>query len=145
MTKVPQNFQAPAEYEPVDDEGIETPDNPPIAYVDARRTKASAPDAVWVCLVARTPEDATDPEAKQIALRYVASKYAANAPSIDQSYGPMADDGAVRPPGGVDSGGDVTPISARQYLQMAAAQNLTKKAVADRFCYFVRVRRNTGV
>jgi hypothetical protein len=44
-----------------------------------------------------------------------------------------------------DADGDGAPMSARAYLQMAAAQNFTRKSKASRFCYFVRVRRNTGV
>jgi hypothetical protein len=63
VTKVPQSFHATAEQESADDEGLETPDSPPLAYVDPQRTKTNvpgAPDAVWVCLVARSPEDATD-------------------------------------------------------------------------------------
>lgn len=151
MTKVPQHFQATPEVEQFENgengDAVQSPDVPPTAFVDTNRTKTGgspdAPDAVWVCMTGATPEDVSDPESKRAALQYVAARYGSNAPSIDKTYGPMADDGTVGPPTGAEGFG--APMTARTYLQMAAQQNIGKKAGVSRYCYFVRVRRNTGV
>lgn len=125
------------------------PDEPQTEFpirIEAQRTKVGTPgepDAVWVCLTSPSYEDLTGPEAKQMALQYVARTYG-RADGFDATDGPRADDG--RGPlalTGSEFGGGV--MTAAQYRQMAAQQNATKKFNSGRYCYFVRVRRNSGV
>lgn len=147
MNKIPQHFQAESSPEDAADEFNGVPDNVgmhPTAVIDTKRTRVGDPDAqdaVWVCLTGRTAEDVTDPEAKQIALRYVNANYG-RADGIDRTDGPRADDGRG-PSNQNDLGG--APMSAQDYLRMAAQQNLSKKVANPKYVYFVRIRRNSGL
>lgn len=147
MNAIPTHFHAQTGTDAEPD--VQESGNPPVAMVDTSRTKtkgdSDAPDAVWVCMIGGSTEDVSGPESRQAALRYVASNYGAAAPSIDRTFGPMADDGTVQPPRDLANMSGA-PMSAGEYLRMAAVQNVSQKTSGSRqYCYYIRVRRNIGL
>lgn len=143
---IPTHFRAPTEND-ADPDTQET-GTAPVAVVDTSRTKAKgdpdAQDAVWVCMIGGSVDDVSGPESRQAALQYVAANYGTASPSIDKTFGPMADDGSVQPPRNLNNLA-AAPLTAGEYLRLAAMQNMSQKAKSKQFCYYIRVRRNMGI
>lgn len=143
---IPTHFRAPTEGDT--DPDVQEPGAVPVAMVDSSRTRAKgdpdAQDAVWVCMIGGSTEDVSGPESRQAAIRYVATNYGTASPSIDKTFGPMADDGSVQPPRDLNNMA-AAPLSAGEYLRMAAVQNVSQKVKSKQYCYYIRVRRNIGI
>lgn len=149
MSGIPSYFHSNAQVDTDTEPDGREPGTVPVAIVDTSRTKAKgdpdAPDAVWVCMIGGSTEDVSGPESRQAAIHYVASNYGTAAPSIDKTFGPMGDDGSIQVPRGIGNLSSA-PMSAADYLRLAATQNVTQKATGHKqYCYFIRVRRNIGL
>ena len=145
---IPTKFDARGDQDVEPDVDVE-PGSLPLAMVDASRTVSKgdldAQDAIWVCMIGGSGDDVSGPESRQTAIKYVSTNYSSNGPSIDKTFGPMVDDGTVQAPRGLGNMSGA-PMSAGEYLRMAAVQNVSQKTSGRRqYCYFVRVRRNTGL
>lgn len=104
-------------------------------------------DAIWVCVVSGDHDALDDPAAKEAAIEYVRERRirGGTPTGYDRTFGPVQDNGSVGPPTG-EAAGEVAGngvLGVNGYLRMVAAAQMGKAAgKADKYVFFVRVRRS---
>lgn len=121
--------------------------DPSRSVAPSREAQAEYPDAVWVCVVSPTYDDADSPEARQAAVRYAADRYGAIG-GIESSQGPTVDDGRTKPfqpTAGQAMSEGVT--SAEEYRHQAAMRQMATSARSGpvAFVTYYRIRRPDAI